>query len=386
LSGLLYAEYVLKRLNAIGGEVAVLKELEKLPNNLPELFEQLVYDCYRNRTDEIQTCLQTLFAWLAHANDDLTLNACNTIVRLTHYPPKLDVEEEVIHGPALLVLFFFIAIEEANRVSILKLTEPFDYEGRPDVEDFVEGALDEQRLIQTSLEDEKIGHGSPMELEIDAGIGNYSDMDDFDQGDSRVSFCERSLKDYFRASPLNEPDFRTSPLECHLIILEISARILSTSDEDLQKPDHDLLEYAVAYWMNHFQGIDIASAKDEDIKRVLGAVFVITRAEDVSSYIELYGMFDLDIIYPINMEASGQNWIETLKLWVERASSLPTGTLDPLVELWIKEMKSPDFDLLANMATRHIKNWYDKQEMISSYSAFNCARAALGHVRSSSPC
>lgn len=93
-----YVEHMLRRLNYIGRETAVLKDLEhKLPADLESLYKLMLMECQKDRTKEQYKTLKRLFAWLAYSKRPLTLTEASELVGLTVGDDgNFDVEEELI--------------------------------------------------------------------------------------------------------------------------------------------------------------------------------------------------------------------------------------------------------------------------------------------------
>ena len=72
-----------------------MKELRELPDSLSRLYDVLLDECRKGRTQEELASLKRLFAWLAFSERQLTLGEASTLVRLVDHDPSLSVEEEV---------------------------------------------------------------------------------------------------------------------------------------------------------------------------------------------------------------------------------------------------------------------------------------------------
>ena len=96
--GMRYVDHMLRRLNMIGREKAVLRDLEKdLPKSLQELYDLMLKECQQNRTKEQYLTLKKLFAWLAYSKRTLTLDeAAELIDRTVHEDHTFDIEDEII--------------------------------------------------------------------------------------------------------------------------------------------------------------------------------------------------------------------------------------------------------------------------------------------------
>lgn len=91
---------MLRRLNAIGREGPILKELENLPKDTIELYEALLNDCQRSRTDEDREVLRKFFAWLAYAKEPLSVGSATKLLRYIAKDSTISVDEEVEHRSA----------------------------------------------------------------------------------------------------------------------------------------------------------------------------------------------------------------------------------------------------------------------------------------------
>ena len=93
-----YIEHILQRLNYIGRESAVVKELQtRLPEDLPILYDMIIEDCQKGRTKEQLHALKTIFIWTAYAVRPLTIKEASEVVALsTTDSNALDIEEELI--------------------------------------------------------------------------------------------------------------------------------------------------------------------------------------------------------------------------------------------------------------------------------------------------
>jgi hypothetical protein len=93
-----YIEHMLRRLSYIGRENAVLQDLEtRLPENLAALYDLMLEECQRGRTDKQYHALKKLFAWVAYSKRALTLSEASELAQLTVGDEKVfDIEDELI--------------------------------------------------------------------------------------------------------------------------------------------------------------------------------------------------------------------------------------------------------------------------------------------------
>ena len=94
---MLYVEHTLRRLSYIGREGAVVRALDKLPDNLHDLYKIMLDDCRRNRTPQQYEALCKLFAWLAFSKRALSLAEASELVKLTvSEDDDFDIEDEIV--------------------------------------------------------------------------------------------------------------------------------------------------------------------------------------------------------------------------------------------------------------------------------------------------
>ena len=93
-----YVDHAVRRLNMIGRENAVLKDLGKNnPKNLQGLYDLMLKEVQANRSKEQYLTLKKLFAWLAYSKRALTLDEAGELIsRTIHEDHTLDIEDEII--------------------------------------------------------------------------------------------------------------------------------------------------------------------------------------------------------------------------------------------------------------------------------------------------
>ena len=93
-----YVDHTLRRLEQLGRERAVLRELDNLPESTDKLYESVLNDCQKGRTDQEIVVLRQFFAWLAYTTDHLSLGPANKLLRYISKDTTIDVDEEVEQG------------------------------------------------------------------------------------------------------------------------------------------------------------------------------------------------------------------------------------------------------------------------------------------------
>lgn len=88
-------EHMLRRLNALGRETLIMKELEQLPADLTALYQLMLSDCQKHRSNEQLTTLKKLFAWLAYSKRPLTLGEATSLIAVVEKQTSFSLEEEI---------------------------------------------------------------------------------------------------------------------------------------------------------------------------------------------------------------------------------------------------------------------------------------------------
>jgi hypothetical protein len=86
---------MLRRLDGLGRQVLIMKELETLPNDLPSLYSLMISDYQKHRTDEQLATLKKLFAWIAFSRRPLTLGEGLKLVSIVARDTSFRLEEEI---------------------------------------------------------------------------------------------------------------------------------------------------------------------------------------------------------------------------------------------------------------------------------------------------
>ena len=100
MTGFLYIEHMLRRLNIIRNTLLIKKTLKSPPENTQKIYDELLGECKRNYTVVEQKLLSYLFVWLACSKKQFTLAAAQIILDLAPVKldsrPRLDLEEGVM--------------------------------------------------------------------------------------------------------------------------------------------------------------------------------------------------------------------------------------------------------------------------------------------------
>jgi len=94
--GMLYVDHIMRRLNSIGRETVVLRDLEKpLPADMRALYALLLSEASARRSDASLKALKTLFAWLAYSHRAISLQEAEEVVKMVADHVVLDLDAEI---------------------------------------------------------------------------------------------------------------------------------------------------------------------------------------------------------------------------------------------------------------------------------------------------
>ncbi|KAL1647975.1 hypothetical protein SLS58_002299 [Diplodia intermedia] len=311
----LYAEHVLRRLNSLRREAAILKELDKLPDSLSALYSLLLAECQKGRSDEDLVSLKRLFAWLAYSKRPLTYGEASNLVTFVNDDAKLSLEEEI----------------EGKSARLLRLAQMT--------------SEDEESS------DESDGEGSET---ADEALENHDDTDPNTLVPLR--FQERSLRQYFREAIVDEYGLRSSPSSAHLIIFKTIATILTTDVED-DATIKMLKNYAADFWIHHFLDIEVDRASDDEVKSVIESLSDIVtnkrraleKIEENASALGIFGeSTDLR-----------EHMFSSVKKWIDRTSKLPPDFLSPESAELVSSLSEDPTKLMEGIARKHVFNWFN---------------------------
>ncbi|CAG8950026.1 hypothetical protein HYFRA_00004360 [Hymenoscyphus fraxineus] len=329
--GILYVEHILRRLNYIGREKAVVKDLDRnLPHSLQDLYSLMLDECQSNITAEQCRIAKELFAWMAYSKRTLTREEAAQLCAISAGKEVFDVEDLVdeINGRSARILEF-------NR-------------SQEDEEDLKERADDK---TETSDAEEPGFH--------------------MESGKTPLEFQERSLREYFRVVKTEKNGLQTQPSTAHLAIFETcGSLLLSTGSEIEVEKRPKLLEYAAKYFADHLMEIDINSTSDDDAHRVVVVLYkILTNFNNFALVIEGFGT----LLYSEMAPNGNGSWIDVVKKWAGRALSLDENVLGFEIAQWAKETITSEQPLMS-LARGHV---------LSSFKAFDGFKISRGfdHAR-----
>lgn len=185
----------MRRLNAIGREGLILKELKSLPENTTAIYHTLLEECQRNRTTEDRELLRSLLAWLAYTRSKFTVAEANLLIGIMQKENAISIEEEL----------------DGRLSRLLRIS----------------GDRTGNQQDISSEDDDKLESTADVDLNLEESI---EDANNF------LGFQERSLKAYFRHRVQDHTDgLRCTAGEAQAIIFRTCSTILTMPKQD-QEP------------------------------------------------------------------------------------------------------------------------------------------------------
>jgi hypothetical protein len=79
----------------MGRTTRIKKALKTLPDSLDALYALIVAECYKNRSDEQEEALKTMFQWLTYGMQTLTVSDLRFLMKSAEENGVIDVAEEI---------------------------------------------------------------------------------------------------------------------------------------------------------------------------------------------------------------------------------------------------------------------------------------------------
>ncbi|KAL1884038.1 hypothetical protein Daus18300_000147 [Diaporthe australafricana] len=331
----LYVEHTMRRLNSLGREGLILKELENLPSNIESLYETILAECAKNRSPGERELLRSLFAWLAYAKSNLTVGEANILIDIITKEMSISIEEEL-----------------DGRLSRLLR---------------VSGSGDKQVADDDSSENEL---DQVMDEDAESAVQRASDADNL------LGFQERSLRAYFRR-PNDSPDgLRSTPTQAHVTIFSMVSAILSRPNEsELDQAKRSLTVYAAEWMFAHLLEIGADQVNDQQAAVVLESLFnILSNKNDALQPIEELTEGD-GTIFTLHADLEGT--LKALSTWSKRALSMPSNSISYEAINFYRPLLQEPYRVFIPIARAHINNWFAGRSNSDSFAAFRCAHFSL---------
>lgn len=343
---------MMRRLNGIGYEALIRKELRELPTTTTALYELLLSDCHKNRSPEDREVLRHLLSWLAYAKSKLSI------------------------GEAILLISI---IEKENSVSI---DEAFD------------GPLG--RLLRISSSENGVDRGddhSQSETDTPDGDGDLEDEASVtEEATNFVSFQERSLRAFFRQATDDPHGLRCNSTEARVITFRIVVAILALESEynatELLFPPEKcssalmrqagLKQYVATWVFAHFLEIDTNKTSDEMAGVVLECLFnILNNKNGCLKLMEVAALHSGNSGILQGREADEDQVLAMIGSWAKRALSVPPGYLSVNTQEAFRSIASEPRKVFVVLARGHVNNWFNSSNVETALAAFQCAYHSL---------
>jgi hypothetical protein len=163
----------------------------------------------------------------------------------------------------------------------------------------------------------------------------------------------------------------------HLTILEMCLDTLLTVKPT--RPNYELelnlTDYSANFWVRHLVEIDLERTPDEDVVRLAQKLHRIFQNENnVARVLEYFSAKAYSEILD-SPDSAASLWLDKVKAWVDRASSLESAPLVPDTQSWAKDFTV--LTALIPLAKGHVQNWYQEYFGAANVEGFRFARDAL---------
>lgn len=325
----------MRRLNSLGREGLILKELENLPSDIESLYETILADCAKNRSPDERELLRSLFAWLAYAKSNLTVGEANILIDIITTELSMSIEEEL------------------------------------------DGRL--SRLLRVSgSEDKQVGDDDSSENELDQVIEEDAEsaLQRASDADNLLGFQEKSLRAYFRRPSDNPDGLRSTPTQAHVTIFSMVSAILSRPNEsEFDQAKNSLTVYAAEWIFAHLLEMGADQVNDQQAAVVLENLFnILSNKNDALKPIEgLTGGGSTIFTLHTELEAT----LKTLSTWSRRALSMPSNSISYEAINFYRPLLQEPNRVFIPIARAHINNWFAGRMAYDSFVAFGCAHSSL---------
>ena len=227
---------------------------------------------------------------------------------------------------------------------------------------------------------------------MDAEGESLEHLDDEDS--TPLKFQDRSMREYFRAMDVDDDGLRTTPSQAHLTIFEMAVSVICepyeyNGDVAAQKPS-PLKQYAANFWSQHFLDIDIEKAADEQAKLVVQSLAKIFQNQGQVTKTLAEFADEADVYSTMFTSHNETPWLETMKMWADRAKSLDQEVLGTETTRWIAEIETiPKLPMvMLPLARGHVQDWLRKDEDDPEYRrrsshfrfAFDALKMVIGKL------
>ncbi|SPO05139.1 uncharacterized protein DNG_07825 [Cephalotrichum gorgonifer] len=332
-----YVDHMLRRLNQIGREKAILRELDNLPSTTPDLYKILLDDCQKGRSEQDILVLRKFFAWLAYSKDSLSLGSASKLLNFIANDNNISIDEEL----------------ENRCARLLRLSNAKDENDNESQDDSDSDKFDDDKAAD---EDED----TTEDLQVLLG------------------FQEKGLRAYFKPTDnLGGDKLRSSASSGHAMIFEVIDSILSLgSDNNANPAEQQLQRYAAKNWGQHLQEIDPAELTDEENARIIESICSILSNRGGSiRRMEEHGRDWESSEPPSVLGPSGpaaDSVLQTLQAWAVKTTKMPSAAISGATVAWMRPFVRNPRTVFVKLADAHVTNWLTSYGTLSEAGIHNC--------------
>ncbi|PKS12614.1 hypothetical protein jhhlp_000822 [Lomentospora prolificans] len=337
-----YIDHMLRRLNQIGREKAILRELEALPSSTTDVYRVLLSDCQKSRSDVDIEVLRKFFAWLAYSKKPLSLGAASRLLHFIAHDNNISIDEELDHR--------LLRLSNSNNVE--------------------ENDQDDSDSESDKLDDDKV-----------------NDTEEYSSEDLEVylGFQERSLRSYFRPGNSSGDDkLRSAHSSGHAMIIEMLHSILTSEEETSNPAQEHLSSYAAQFWMQHLQEINPDDLSQDELVRTIDALCGILSnrggsIRKLEEYLQYEGDMNKNTILGGTEEALEKS-LKCIQKWAIKATQLPSSSISGGTLAWMRPFARNPKTIYIKIADAHVSNWlagYNAEWDYLIYRRFLFAHYAL---------
>ena len=364
-----YVRFALQEIGQQTQDDDALDQLGQLPQEFGSLIQRQIARVGKDLRPQKAESLRFLFHWVAHTRRPLSVEEARAIILLKTTYRDFSVETEIqARCAGIIVLRKFGEELEFENISA-ELEEPLlssndDFMNEP--EDVLSAESPENAAATSGARDsETISSAFAVETDSQADPVMASTAPS-----SEIAYItlnmEESIVDYFHAASRPTSGLITNSSDAKFDIVITVMDVLCVVDQGgLHKKQEPLEEYAVTFWIEHLQNLDIGTCSATQITQVIERLNNIFENPGRASLLfeahssELYSGFNATIDPNKPVSSLIVHWcLEAQKL------ALPQLLMD-----WISTTIRNPTGIPGNLAREHFRHWLKSSPTQSTSTA-----------------
>jgi hypothetical protein len=90
-----FLEHMVRRLDSMASESSIIMQLKLLPESTYHVYQVLVDECQKHRSQKELEALKILFAWVAYCKDQLSLVVAKKFIEVVFKDSGISIDEEL---------------------------------------------------------------------------------------------------------------------------------------------------------------------------------------------------------------------------------------------------------------------------------------------------